>query len=264
MTQVHPTAIISPEAELHPDVEIGPWVQVGPACTLEAGCQILAHSVLERRVHLDEGARVGPYAVVGTAPQIRGEPFLEGGVRVGKRTVIREFTTINAGSPRDTGWTVIGDDVLVMAYSHIAHDCVLGDRVVMSNGTTLAGHVRCESDVTMGGMVAVHQYVRLGRHAFAAAGAYVERDVPPFCRVAGDRASLAGLNTVGLRRHGFAEDTRKMLSSLYRTLFRTDKPLASALLEAREHFHGEPLALELINFAESSERGLCIPRNRRQ
>lgn len=261
---IDPRAVVDPRASLHPTAQVGPFAVVGPHVTAAERVVIGPHAVLEGTVELAPDVRISPFACIGTPPQDRrwlvrahrdDEEEPTGGVRIGAHSTVREYVTVNRGT---TGWTSIGADVLVMANSHVAHDCTIGDRTVLANQSTLAGHVELDHDVTLGGLVAIQQHTRIGRLAFLAGGAMVERDVPPFCRAAGDRARLVGLNLVGLRRAGLGADTIATLGKAYRALFRTREPLEQALAALRATPDAqEPLVHALIDFVARSERGIA-------
>jgi UDP-N-acetylglucosamine acyltransferase len=260
---LHPTAIIDPRAHLGPDVEVGPFSVIGPDVSLGAGCVIGPHVVIEGPTTLGPGCRVSPFAALGGPPQDRkyaGEPTQ---LLVGARAQIREHVTIHRGTIQGAGHTQIGDDALIMASSHIAHDCIIGQRVTLANATLLAGHVTLHDDVITGGAVAIHQHVTIGRLAFLAANAMVERDVPPFCRAAGDRAALVGLNAVGLQRAALPPDAILALHRAYKALFRTDTPLTAALTLTSSTYPDDPFIQHLLSFIHDSlqrDRLLCRPR----
>jgi len=254
---IHATAIVDPCAQVSPSATIGPYAIVGPDVVLENRVVIGAHAVLEGHLVLEDDVQVSPFVCIGQPPQdqkCRGEGT---GVHIGPRTIIREFTTINRGTLYDTRCTRVGADGLIMAYCHLAHDVVLGDRVVLSNHTTLAGHVKAEDEVTCGGNTAVHQHCRLGRGCFVAAGAMVERDVPPFCRVFGDRAKLVGPNLRGLRRIGLAESRIRAVKNAYKELFRTTSTLEDTLRVVTSKWPDSEEVRHLIEFIRASERGIC-------
>lgn len=255
-TRIHPTAIVNTDAHLAPGCRIGPFAVIGAHVQLGAHVQIGAHCVLEGPTSIGDHSIIAPFACLGGAPQDRKYQGEASRLQIGQRAVIREYVTIHRGTG-DEGLTQLGDDVMIMAYAHVAHDCCLGERVTLANNTTLAGHVHLGDDVITGGMVAFHQHVRVGRLAFAAAGAMVERDVPPFCRVAGDRAKLVGLNLIGLRRHGLSRDRRQRLHQAYRALFRDDRPLEQTLGEVMQRWPDDPDILVLTDFIRHSQRGLC-------
>ncbi len=253
---IHLTAVVDPGAQLHESVQVGPYAVIGPHVVLGEGTKIGPHSVLDGRLEVGRDVCIAPFTCIGFAPQDKDYDGSLTGVRIGARSVIREFATIHRGT-QESGWTTVGEDSMVMAYCHIGHDCTVGSRVVMANGCTLAGHVNVADDVTFGGLVAVHQFSRIGRYAFLAANSMVERDVPPFCRAAGDRASLSGLNVVGLRRGEFAPDRIAVLRDAYRHLFRTTRAVVEALRDASDMWPKNADIVELVRFVRESDRGIC-------
>jgi UDP-N-acetylglucosamine acyltransferase len=204
---------------------------------------------------LGEDCRLFNGAVLGTDPQdlkYQGEPTV---LRVGDRTVIREFATLNRGTVA-SGRTVVGSDCLLMAYAHVAHDCELGNHVILSNSVNMAGHVLIEDWVIVGGITPIHQFVRIGAHAFVGGGSRVSQDVPPYCRAAGNPPSLFGLNSVGLERRGFSGEVRAALKKTYRILFQSKLNVAEALVRAQEEVPAIPEVLQLLSFVRTSERGV--------
>jgi UDP-N-acetylglucosamine acyltransferase len=253
---VHATAIIAPGAQLHPSAEVGPFAVIGPYVRIGAGSTVGPHAVVEGRTTLGENNRVFQFASVGAIPQdlkYAGEPTA---LVIGDGNQIREFTTLHIGTTGGGGVTRIGDQNLFMAYSHVAHDSQVGNRCVFANGATLAGHVEIGDFVTLGGLSAVHQFTRIGPHAFIAGGAMVVMDVPPFCIAQGDRAELAGLNVVGLQRQGFTEEQLARIKDAYRILFRSKLPLEEAVGRLRVEFGGHSEVDRLLDFVTTSKRGL--------
>jgi UDP-N-acetylglucosamine acyltransferase len=257
VTDIHPTAIVDAAAELAAGVKVGPYAVIGPHVTVGAGTSIGAHAVLEGPLALGRDNAVGPFACVGGAPQdlkYAGEPTR---LEIGDGNIIREFATVNRGTPGGGGVTRVGSRNMLMAYSHVAHDCVLGDHVVMANGATLAGHVTIEDHAIVGGLVAIHQHVRIGESAFLGGGAMVTLDVPPYCMAAGDRASLHGLNVVGLKRRGMSDEEVGALRTAYRTLFQSGLRLVEAVERARAEGGASKAVTHLLDFVAGSKRGLC-------
>lgn len=253
----HPTALIHPDAQLHPTVEVGPYCVIGPDVCIGAHTRLHAHVVLEGPLELGEYNQLFPFACVGQSAQVRAEDMAHrpgGRLVVGDFNIIREYVTLHRGSEAGRGETRLGSRCYLMASAHVAHDCWVGDEVVMANGTSLAGHVEVAGQVTFGGLAGVHQGVRIGRLSMVAAGAMVSQDVPPFCLVQGDRARLRGLNTVGLRRAGFESEQLLLLKRLYRRLFlsRGGEPMTSA--------PGFPEGDELWAFVRGTHRGICTTR----
>jgi UDP-N-acetylglucosamine acyltransferase len=253
---IHPTAIVSPRAQLHASVEVGPFAIIGPDVRIGAGSSVGPHAVVEGRTTLGEKNRVFQFASVGAIPQdlkYAGEPTA---LVIGDGNQIREFSTLHIGTAGGGGVTRIGNQNLFMAYSHVAHDSQVGNRCVFANGATLAGHVEIGDFVTLGGLSAVHQFTRIGPHAFIAGGAMVVMDVPPFCVAQGDRAELSGLNIVGLQRQGFTEEQLARIKDAYRILFRSKLPLEEAVTRLRVDFGGHAEVDRLLDFVTTSKRGL--------
>jgi UDP-N-acetylglucosamine acyltransferase len=253
---IHPTAVVASGAELADDVEVGPYAVIGPHVRIGRGTTVGAHAVIEGRTTIGERNRIFQFAAIGAIPQdlkYHGEPSE---LVIGDENQIREFATLHLGTEGGGRITSVGNRNLFMNFSHVAHDCRIGDRVILANGATLAGHVTVHDYVIVGGLAAVHQFVRIGESAMLAGGAMVVQDVPPFCVVQGDRAGLVGLNVEGMRRRGFADEDVRGLRTAYRTLFRSGLTVKDAMRKMRD----EPLgaAVErLVQFVESSKRGIC-------
>lgn len=257
MTQVHPTAIVSDDAVLASGVEIGPFAIVGPGCELGEGCVIAPRATLERNVKLGRKVRIGVGAVLGGDPQdlkFQGE---ETTVEIGEGTVIREYSTINRGTS-ESFKTTVGRSCFIMSYVHLAHDCHLGDGVILANGVQLAGHVRIEDRAIISGLSAVHQFVRIGRHSFIGGCSRVSKDIPPFLKAVGNPVKLYGLNTVGLQRAGFDETTLRELKRAYRLFFNSDLNISQALERAEQDLDQRPEVQELMRFLEASGRGVVV------
>ncbi len=253
--RIHPTALVDPAAELGTDVEIGPWAMVGPRCTLGDGVQVGARATLERNVRLGARVRVGTGAVLGGDPQdlkYRGE---ETWVEVGEDSVVREYATINRGTSHSVT-TKVGRHCFLMSYVHLAHDCQVGDHVIISNGTQLAGHVLVEDRATISGLCAVHQFTRVGRHAFIGGCSRVVQDVPPFVRAVGNPIKLFGLNSVGLQRNGFTPELVAALKRAYRWCFRSELNLSQGVERARQDADLPPEVSHFLDFIEASRRGV--------
>lgn len=253
--RIHPTAIVDASAEIGDDVEIGPWAIVGEGCTIGNGSSIAARATLERNVRLGERVRIGIGAVLGGDPQdlkYRGE---ETWVDIGDDTAVREYATINRGTAH-SHTTRVGRGCFLMSYVHLAHDCHLGDNIIISNGTQLAGHVTVEDRATISGLCAVHQFARIGRHAFIGGCSRVSQDVPPFVRAVGNPIKLFGLNSVGLQRSGFDEETLRELKRAYRICFRSDLNLSQGVERARGELTMLPDVQHFLEFIEASQRGV--------
>lgn len=255
--RVHPTAVVDESAIVGERTRIGPFSVVGPDVTIGRGCEIGPHAVLEGPTVLGDGNRVFQFASIGAPPQdtkYRGEPTR---LVIGDRNVFREGVTVHRGTATGTGVTRVGNDGLYMAYAHVAHDCVLGNHVVMANSAALAGHVTIEDYAIVGGLVAIHQHTRIGESAMLGGGAMVVMDVLPFCIAVGDRAHLAGPNVVGLRRRGFSDEAVREVRSAYRILFQSKLKLEAAVVRLRAEFSGSPRVAQMVRFIEGSERGIC-------
>jgi len=254
---IHETAIIDPQAVLGRNLRIGAYAVIGAGVSLGDGCEVGPHAVIEGPTRLGCGNRLSAHAVLGLPPQdtrYAGEPTT---LEIGARNTFREFVTIHRGTPKDRGVTRIGDDCLLMAYSHVGHDCELGSRIVMANASTLGGHVQVGSEAYISGLCAVHQFCRIGRNAMLGGGTIATQDVAPYVTVAGTRAALHGLNSRGLRRAGITPGAQRAIRAAYRLLFRSGLRLE----EATAHIAGDPeLACpevdELLEFIRHSGRGL--------
>ena len=254
-TQVHPSAIVDESAELGQGVVVGPWSIIGPGVKIGDGTHIRSHVLIERDTTLGADCQIHQGAVLGTDPQdlkFRGENTY---LVVGDRTVIREYATLNRGT-NDMIRTVVGDDCLLMAYSHVAHDSQIGNHVVLSNAVNMAGHVIIEDWAIVGGLTAIHQFVRIGAHSFVGGASRTSQDVPPYTKAAGSPMKLYGLNSVGLDRRGFSPEVRKTLKKAYRTIFQSSLPLSQALDQAEAECQDLPEVGHFINFIRKSERGV--------
>lgn len=263
MSQIHPTAIIDPKAVIGNDVTIGPFCVVGPNVKLGDRVELKAHVVIDGHTTIGEGTRIFPFASIGSAPQdlkYRGEPSE---LIIGKNNTIREHVTMNPGTETGAMKTIVGDDGLFMVGVHVAHDCVIGNRVIMANNATLAGHVQVGDHVLVGGLSAVHQFVRIGPFAVIGGMSGVESDVIPYGRVKGERAHLAGLNLIGLERGGFDKDTVKTLQKAMKQLFDGEGTMEERIEKMTAAYAGEKAVMQMIDFARTKERfGLCQPDKR--
>ncbi|HEX9166710.1 MAG TPA: acyl-ACP--UDP-N-acetylglucosamine O-acyltransferase [Gemmatimonadales bacterium] len=253
--RVHPTALVDPGAQLGLDVEVGPFAIIGPGVTVGDGCRIMARATLERNVRLGRGVTIGIGSVIGGDPQdlkYRGE---ETWVEIGDRTVVREYSTVNRGTPASL-ITRIGCGSFIMSYVHLAHDCHVGDGVIIANGTQLAGHVTVHDRAILSGLVAVHQFVTIGSMAFVGGASRVNQDIPPFVKAVGNPVELYGLNTVGLRRANFPAETVTALKRAYRLFFNSDLNLTQAQERARAELPTLPEVSLLVEFVASSQRGI--------
>ncbi|HYO51580.1 acyl-ACP--UDP-N-acetylglucosamine O-acyltransferase [Archangium sp.] len=256
MAQVHPMAVVHPGARLHETVEVGPYAVIGEKVTIGEGTRVGPHVVIDGRTTIGARNRIFPFASVGGAPQDLKYAGEDTQLIIGDGNTIRESATLNIGTAGGGGVTRVGNNNLFMACSHVAHDCVVGNGCVIANSVALAGHVHVDDAVILGGLSAVHQFTRLGKHAFVAGGAMVTMDVPPYCMVQGDRAELAGLNLVGLQRHGFNEEQISRIKEAYKILFRSKLQLAEALARLKEEMGGHSEITYLMDFVSQSKRGL--------
>ena len=255
--RLHPTAIIDKKAEIAEDAEIGPWAIVGPGCTVGAGSVLHARATLEVNVRLGARVTIGIGSVVGGKPQdlkFKGEVTF---VEIGDDTTIREYVTVNRGTSQSFR-TTVGAHCFLMSYVHLAHDCHVGDSVIMSNCATLAGHVTVEDYAILSGFCAVHQFVKIGRHAFIGGMSRVQKDVPPFVKAVGNPMRLYGLNSVGLQRRGFGEDVIVELKKAYRLLFRSELNVSQAVEQATAGLKPLQEVKDLIAFVEASGRGVTV------
>ncbi len=254
---IHPTAIIDSKAEIGKDVEIGPYVVIDKGVTIGEGTNIRSHVCIREGTQIGKNCQIYQFSSIGEAPQAfayRGEKTL---LVIGDNNIIREYVTLNRATAKGGGKTVIGNNNYFMAYSHVAHDCTIGNQVVFANGATLAGHITVEDYATIGGLAAVHQFCRIGTHAFISGLTGVTLDIPPYMLAAGDRAKLYGLNIVGLKRHRFSEETLKALKKAYRIIFRSGLTLETALKRAEEDQISERQEVRhLLHFIQLSKRGI--------
>lgn len=254
---IHPTALIDPSAELGAGVSVGPYSIIGPNVVVGDGTVIGPHVLIERDTVLGSECVIHKGAVLGTDPQDLKFEGEETQLIVGDRTVIREFATLNRGTAAH-GRTEVGSDCLLMAYVHVAHDCVLGDHVILSNAVNMGGHVLIEDWAIVGGMTPIHQFVRIGTHAFIGGASRVHKDVPPYVRASGNPIAIYGLNSVGLQRRGFPEEVRRELKRVYRLFYGSSYNVSQALERAREELPQVPEVERFLSFIEESERGITL------
>lgn len=253
---IHSTAIVDATAELADDVTVGPYAVIGAGVKVGAGTQIDAHVVIDGPTEIGEGNHIFPHASIGQAPQDKkyaGEPTR---LKIGDRNTIREFCTLNRGTTGGGGLTSIGDDNWLMAYTHIAHDCHIGNQVIFANCSTLAGHVTIDDWVILGGMTAVHQFCRVGAHSFCGHGGALVRDLPPYVMASGYPLAPRGINKEGLKRRGFDADQIKDVLEGYRILYRRDLKLDVAKAELAQLAVGKPHIAIIVEFLDRAERGL--------
>ena len=260
-TAIDATAIVADGAVLHDDVEVGAYSVIGENVVLGAGCRVHSHVVLAGRTQIGEGCEIFPFASIGHIPQDQKFKGEQSQLVIGPRCTIREHVTMNPGTEGGGGITRVGAEGLFMVGSHVAHDCLVGDNVILANNATLAGHCVIGDHVILGGLSAVHQFVRIGAHAFVGGMSGVENDVIPFGVAIGDRASLSGLNIVGLKRRGFSRDEIHSLRNAYRLLFSNEGTLKERLIDVEAMFPSDPGVRMIIDFIkERSDRSLCVPK----
>jgi UDP-N-acetylglucosamine acyltransferase len=262
MPHIHPAAIVEPGARLADTVKVGPFCVIGAEVELGDGVELVSHVVVAGCTSIGANTRIYPFASIGHAPQdmkYKGEPSR---LVIGRNNVIREHVTMNPGTEGGGMVTQIGDNCLFMVGVHVAHDCVIGDGVIMANNATLAGHVKIGDFAVFGGLSAVHQFVRIGQHAMVGGVSGVERDVIPYGSVLGDRARLNGLNLVGMQRRGYSRDEIQALRAAYEMLFDAENgTLAERRAEVARRFPEVRPVREVLDFiAADSSRGLCQPR----
>lgn len=259
-TFIHPLALVDPHAQLGQGVCVGPYCTVGPHVHLADGVRLISHVCIDGYTTIGAQTEIYPFSAIGLRPQdlkYHGEPST---LIIGKNNQIREYVTMQPGTKGGGMTTKIGDNGLFMAQTHVAHDCLLGDRIIMANGATLAGHVVVDDDAFIGGLSAVHQFVRIGKGAIIGGMSAVEHDVIPYGNVKGERAFLSGLNVVGLKRRGFQKEDIKMLYDIYRYLFSRQKTLAERVEHLMDNYAHHPHARVLIEFIQAeSSRSLLTP-----
>lgn len=253
---IDPRAIIDPKAELAADVHIGAFSIIGPDVVIGAGTWVGPHVVINGPTRIGRDNKIFQFSSLGEMPQdkkYQGEPTL---LEIGDRNVIREFCTFNRGTVQGGGVTRIGHDNWIMAYVHLAHDCLIGNQTIFANNASLAGHVVVEDQVILGGFTQVHQFCTLGAHSFTAFGSGVAKDVPPYVMVAGHPGAPHGLNVEGLRRRGFSSETIAQLRRAYKLLYRSNLILKDAIEQMRGLAEATPEVGEMIRFLEKSSRGI--------
>jgi UDP-N-acetylglucosamine acyltransferase len=254
---IHPTAIIDSKAEFGQGVDIGPYSVVEKDVSIGEGTKIGPHVVIREGTHIGKGCQIFQFASIGEAPQFVGYKGEKTFLQIGDHNIIREFVTLHRGTVKGGGKTVIGNENFFMAYSHVAHDCQIGNEVIMANGATLAGHILIEDYAVIGGLSAIHQFCQVGTHAFISGLTGVSLDIPPYMLASGSRAKLFGLNAVGLKRHHFSEEALRALKKAYRIIFRSGLTLEKAMKKVGEdHISLMPEVQHLLQFIQRSKRGI--------
>jgi UDP-N-acetylglucosamine acyltransferase len=255
--KAHPTAIVAPGAKVHPSCKIGPYCVIGPEVELGERCHLVSHVAIEGPTKIGADNAFFPFCSIGMAPQdltYAGEPTR---LEIGEHNTIREFVTINRGTVKGGGLTRVGNYILVMAYTHIAHDCLIGDHVILANAATLGGHVTVEEWATVGALCPIHHFIRIGAHSFIGGGTTITRDVLPFSKTSAARDVQAyGLNAIGLERRGFSKERIRKIHHAYKVLLASKLNTSQALEKLKaEADRGEDVEM-LIRFIEQSERGV--------
>ncbi|HXE83161.1 MAG TPA: acyl-ACP--UDP-N-acetylglucosamine O-acyltransferase [Gemmatimonadales bacterium] len=254
--RVHPTAIVSPDAQLGDGVRVGPHAMIGESCVVGDECELAARAVLERFVTLGDGVRIGIGSVIGGDPQdlkFQGERT---SVEIGDGTVVREYATINRGTSESLK-TTVGRNCFIMTYVHLAHDCHVGDGVIISNGTQLAGHITVEDRATISGLCAIHQFVKVGAYSFIGGASRVPQDIPPYLKAVGNPIRLYGLNSIGLQRANFDASVLRELKRAYRLFFRSELNVSQAMERANTELEMFPEVRHFLSFVEASGRGVA-------
>ena len=255
--KISPTAIIAPDAQLEEGVEIGPYSIIGADVKIGKNTIIGPHTVIDNFTHIGEGCNIFQFCSIGAPPQdlkFRGEKTR---AIIGNFNTIREFVTINRATSADIGVTIIGSNNLLMAYVHIAHNCKLGNNIIISNSTGLAGHVHVEDHAIISPLTGIHQFCRIGAHCMIGGASAVTKDVPPYTLAQGNHAKLFGLNIVGLKRRNFDEKNIKAITEAYRIIFRSSLLLATAIKKVETEVEDLPEVRNFIKFIKESERGVC-------
>ncbi len=263
MANIHPTAIVDPAAELAESVTVGPYSIIDGQVIVGPGTDIGPHAIIKAYTTIGARCRIFQFAVLGEIPQDLKFAGEVSRLVIGDDNTIREFATMHRGTAGGGGVTRVGNGNLFMAYSHVAHDCDIGNGVIMSNAATLGGHITVEDKAILGGFVAVHQFSRIGRHAFIGGASAVSRDVPPYCMAVGNRAKLVGLNLVGLKRSGLMDTALQSLRQAYEILFQSELNTKEAVARVRQNVAPCPEVQHLLRFVENSERGL-VPVDARE
>lgn len=261
MADIHKTAVIDPKAEIADTARIGPFCLIGPDVKIADNVELISHVVVEGRTSIGANTKVYPFASIGHCPQdlkYKGEPSR---LEIGKNNTIREHVTINPGTEGGGMLTKIGDECLMMVGAHVGHDCQISNNVILVNNATLAGHVVLEEWVIVGGLSAVHQFCRIGRHAMIGGMSGVENDVIPYGSVTGNRARLGGLNIVGLKRRGFDREVIHSMRTAYRLLFAHEGTMAERVEDVYSMYKDIEPVMEMVRFIrEDSSRGICTPK----
>ena len=254
-TVIHPTALISPTAQIDSDVKIGPFCVIEDNVIIRSGTFINSFVHISNNTHIGKECQIFQGSVIGEIPQDLKYDGEDTKLIIGDRVKIREFCTINKGT-KANGETLIGNDVLLMAYVHIAHDCIIGDNVILANGVQVGGHVEIGNWVTVGGMTPIHQFTKIGHHCFIGGGYRVVQDIPPYILAMGEPLKYAGINSIGLRRRNFPPDVRNIIKNIYKIIFKSKTNLSDSMKLIKNEYGSYKEADVIIKFIESSNRGL--------
>ncbi|HEX8949460.1 MAG TPA: acyl-ACP--UDP-N-acetylglucosamine O-acyltransferase [Dissulfurispiraceae bacterium] len=255
--EIHKTAIVSPKAEVSEGAYIGPYCIVGEGAVIKKGARLISNVIVEGETEIGEDCTVYPYATIGLPPQDVKYKNEKTGVKIGKKNTIREYVSIHRGSVGGDGLTELGDSNFLLAYVHIAHDCKIGNSTQITNAAMIGGHVVVEDFAVVGGLVAIHQFTRIGTYAMVGGFSGIGQDIPPFTMASGARAKLYGLNVIGLKRHGFPDETVNNLKKAYKILFREKRTLRDALKKIKADLPETKEIKHLVEFIEKNKRGIC-------
>jgi UDP-N-acetylglucosamine acyltransferase len=254
---IHPTAIIESDVQIEEDTHIGPFCILKKGAHIKKGTRLISNIIIEGDSEIGENCVIYPFTTIGLPPQDMKYKGEKTGVKIGNNNIVREYITIHRASVSGDGVTTIGNNNFLMAYVHIAHDCKIGNYVIMANVATLAGHVFVEDHVVIGGLVAIHQFTRIGAYAMVGGFSGVGQDIPPYMIASGARAKLFGLNTIGLKRHGFSDTTINELKKAYKILFREKRTLKDAIKKIQEELPYTDEIKHLLEFIQKNKRGIC-------
>jgi UDP-N-acetylglucosamine acyltransferase len=253
---IHPTAIIDTSAKLASEVTVGPFSVIGPDVKIDVGTVIGSHVVIKGPTSIGRHNRIYQFTSIGENPQDKKYANEVTRLEIGDRNTIREFATLHRGTKQDRSITKIGSDNLFMAYTHVAHDCVVGDHVIMANGASLAGHVQLHSHAILGGFTLVHQFAKIGQYSFAAMGSAITQDIPPFVMVGGKPTRPHGINSVGMERNGIAAEDIRLIRKAYKMIYKMNLRLEDAI-DQMEDIAGDSKELSMmVNFLRSVSRGI--------
>ncbi len=253
--RIHPTAIVASSAELGNNITIGPYSVIGENVVLGDGCEISSNVLIDGLTRMGRNNRVFHGASIGTVPQDLKYSGEVSYVDIGDGNTFREFVTVNSATNPDEK-TVIGSACLIMAYVHVAHNCVIGNEVILANAVNLAGHVVIDDFATIGGLTPVHQFVRIGKYSFIGGGSRIEKDIPPFVKAAGNPPNVYGINSIGLERRGFTPERKQMAKKIFKILYRSNLNVSQVLEQLRNGEFKDPERSIVVEFLEKSERGI--------